>query len=35
MALFEILIFGKIENEEVGFIKAVPGVCRVTVYKYK
>jgi hypothetical protein len=29
MALFWILIFGKIENEEVNHICAVPGVSRV------
>jgi hypothetical protein len=32
MVLFGMLIFGKIENEEVGFVMyAVPGVCRVSV----
>jgi hypothetical protein len=34
MVLFGMLIFGKIENEEVGFVMyAVPGVCRVSVYR--
>jgi hypothetical protein len=33
MALFEKLLFEKINSEEVGFWYAVPGVCPVTVCK--